>query len=126
MKGFTKEDSSRIGFATSCLFYEAIDLAEMHQWILRLMEEPASSPPPYLVDLLEFSAPLSHIYKVIGFVPHWPQPDDAKEALFGIAFKRGRQPYDCPIDRETAIRKLNQFPQVESTFRAEFPFIEFK
>jgi hypothetical protein len=126
MKGFTKEDSSRIGFVTSCLFYDALDVTEMQQWILKLLEETDSSPPLYLVELLEFDAPLAHIHKVIGFVPHWPFSEDAKEALFGIAFKRGRQPYGCPISRETALHKLTKYPQVESTFRAELPFIDCK
>lgn len=123
MNGFTKDNSTRIGFAISCLFTSALDLKEMQQWILKLLQEPDSSPPTYLIDLLDFDSPLAHIFKVIGFVPHWPFSEEARLALYGIAFKRGRQPYDCPLSREEAIQILAQFPEVESTFRAEFPFL---
>ncbi len=108
---------------TSCLFYDALEIEGMHQWILRLLENPGNPLPAYLIDLLDFEAPLSHIFKVIGFVPHWPFSEDAKDALYGIAFKRGRQPYDCPLTREQAIQKLNQYPEVELRFRTEFPFL---
>jgi len=122
MKGFTREDSGEIGFVTSCLFTDAVDTKEMQQWILKVLEKSESSYPTYLIDLLDLNVPL-HIFKVIGFVPHWPFSEDARLALWGIAFKRGRQTYDCPVSREEAIRTIAEYPEVESKFRAEFPFL---
>lgn len=125
MAGFTKNDSGRIGFVTSCLFAQALDVEEMKQWATNMLAGSEESPP-YMVDLLEFNSPLADIFQIIGFVPHWPYSEDAELALYGLAFKRGREPYDCPLDRGTALKKLEQHPEVESTFCAEFPFIAYK
>lgn len=124
MRGLTKDDSERIGFVTSCLFGQALDIEEMKQWVTNLLAAEQDTPL-YLIDLLDFKGPLSDIFKVVGFVPHWPFGEDAELALYGIAFKRGRQPYDCPLNREEALQKLAQYPQVESAYRSEFPFIAF-
>src|SRR5262245_5426791 len=118
--GLTKKDSSRIGFVVSSLFSEALNVSEMHEWITHVMGSEATTPG-YLFVLFEFRGPLFKIYETIGFVPHWPYTDDEKLALLGIAFKRGREPFDPPIDRETALKKLHQYPHIEERFRATFP-----
>jgi hypothetical protein len=122
MNGLTKNDSEQIGFATACLFAEALNIDELHQWILLILESQADTPP-YLLELLEFSGPLFKIYKIIGFVPSWPGTQDEKLALFGIAYKRGREPFQCPLTREQALAKLEEFPNVRAVFSKMFSFI---
>lgn len=121
-QGLTKDDSSRIGFVMSCLFTRALSLDEMKQWAICVYEEN-ESPPLYFIDLLEFKPPLSNIFKIIGFVPHWPYGEEARQALYGIAYMRGRQSIDCPISSDEALEIMRQYPQVEERFRKEFPFI---
>lgn len=123
MNGLTKEDSSTIGFVTSCLFAQALDISEFQKWVTHVLETETSPVPVYFTELSGFSGPLCKIYKAIGFVPHWPFSEDEKLALVGIAYKRGHEPFDCPIDRETAAEKLKQYPHVEERFRSAFPFL---
>jgi hypothetical protein len=122
VNGLTKNDSERLGFVISCLFKGAIDVAEFHRWVTMIFEEDGT-PPGYMVDLLEFKGPLASVFKVIGFVPHWPYSEDEELALFGITFNRGRTRFECPLSTEEAIEKLRQFPRIEKRFRSEFPFI---
>ena len=123
MNGMTKEDSGTIGFVTSCLFAQALDISEFQKWVAHVLETETTPTPGYLIELSEFSGPLYQIYKAIGFVPHWPYSEDERLALFGIAFKRGRQPFDCPLDRPTAAQKLKQYPHLEERFCSTFPFL---
>lgn len=122
MKGLIKSDSDRLGFMASCLFAGAIDIEEMRQWVAALFEEEGT-PPSYLVDLLEFNGPLLSIFKVIGFVPHWPYTKDEEKALLGITFKRGRSRFESPLTPEQAFAKLEKYPRIEARFRLEFPFV---
>lgn len=124
MSGFTRENSERIGFAVSCLFTQALSVSEMRQWAVKVLEE-LDNPPPYLVDLMDFDAPLGKLYEIIGFAPHWQHSDEARLALYGIAHKRGRQAFDCPLSREEALQILAQHAEVETRFRNEFPFVSF-
>ena|ERR1700761_3155662 len=122
MKGLTKDDSATIGFVTACLFAGAININEFSQWVLFVVENQKEIPS-YLLDLLDFKEALFKIYKVIGFVPPWPGTEDEKLALLGIAYNRGREPFQCPLKREEAVEKLRQFPSVQQTFVETFPFL---
>jgi len=122
MSGLFKEDSGRIGFVISSLFAGALDLDELQKWAIGVLARE-QDPPLYLVDLAEFNDAIYKIYKVIGFVPHWPHPADQKDALIGIAYKRGRVLGDSPLSREQALQKLVNCPHIEAAFRTEFPFV---
>lgn len=122
MEGLTKDDSGRLGFVVSCLFSQALTLEEMKLWLLRVYEEPGN-PPLYFIDLLDFNQPLAHIFKTIGFVPHWPHSEAAEEALYGIAYHRGHELFDCRLTREQALAQLEQHPYITAKYREEFPFI---
>ena len=124
MSGLTKGDSDRIGFVISSLFAGAVDLKELQEWAVGVLTQEQDTPL-YLVDLAEFNDAIYKIYKVIGFVPHWPHPGEQKDALTGIAYKRGRVPGDSLLSREQALQKLADFPHIEAAFRAEFPFVKF-
>lgn len=123
MEGLTKDNSARIGFVVSCLYAEALNIEEMKQWVMQIYEG-SETPPTYFVDLLDFKPPLYTITKVIGFVPNWAYSEDEELALFGIAYLRGRVPYDCPLSRDEALLKLKSHPAIEQKFRAEFPFVD--
>jgi hypothetical protein len=75
-----------------------------------------------MIDLLDFNEPLFKLSKVIGFEPHWPGTEDEELALFGIAYKRGRIPFQCPLSSEEAIAKLDLYPSIKATFVKYFPF----
>jgi hypothetical protein len=122
MNGLTKNDSNEIGFVTTCLFAQALDIDELHDWISLVLGSRVNTPS-YLLDLLEFKGPLFKIYKIIGFVPPWPGTDDEKLALFGVAYQRGREPFQCPLSRDEALAKLKEFPNVRLTFAKTFPFL---
>jgi hypothetical protein len=117
-------DSDQIGFVVSCLFYQAINKDELHKWTYEVIKK-YDELPIYIYDLAYFDEPLFHISKVIGFVPHWPFSLEDKQALDGIAYKRGVEPYDCPLTKEEALKKLEECPHIEKKFREIFPFIEF-
>ena len=85
--------------------------------------EEVEHPAPYLIDLMEFDGALGQIYEIIGFTPYWEHSDDARLALYGIAYRRGLASNDTPIKREEALQKLREHPEVEKRFHAEFPFI---
>ena len=122
MAGLSKEDSSRIGFVVSCLFAEAINLHEFRQWVTTIYEGETEIPT-YMVDLLDFNGPLFKLSKVIGFEPHWPGTEDEELALFGITYQRDRIPFQCPLNREEAIAKLERHPSIKETFIKNFPFL---
>ncbi|MBP7867409.1 MAG: hypothetical protein KA419_15865 [Acidobacteria bacterium] len=121
MKGFNRNDSSELGFAVACLFHGAITLNEFHRWVESVLVM-SSEVSPLLVDLLDFNGPMTRIFKVIGFVPDWPFPIEAKAALLAIAYQRGTPPEDCKISSTEAEEIRNRFPQVETRFKEMFPF----
>ena len=117
-----KENSATIGFVVSCAFAGAINTKEIQAWADHVLVT-ADSCPPYLVDLSTFDEPLSHIYRVIGFVPHCGLSDTERDALVGIAFVRGREQVEPIPTREQALAALAGHPHVLARFRDAFPFI---
>ena len=84
----------------------------------------SDSLPTYLVDLSAFDEPLSHIFKIIGFVPHCDLSDPERDALVGITYARGRSRYEAEPTRDKALAMLALHPRVLARFRDTFPFIE--
>ena len=119
----TKDNSATIGFVVSCLFAQAISKDELRAWVDHIFTI-TDSPPTYLVDLGIFDEPLSHIFKVIGFVPHCDLDDSERNALVGIAYSRGRSRFEPEPTREQALAALKLHPEVLARFCATFPFIE--
>jgi hypothetical protein len=124
--GLDREDSETIGFVTKSLGCEAIDVDELHQWCYALMQQHnVGDLPSYIFDLAEFAGPFAKIFKLIGFVPDWGGTTRDVAALYGIAVKRGREPMDWPVKPETALRALEERPELEALFRQTFPFISY-
>jgi hypothetical protein len=121
--GFDKNDSRRLGFVTACLFAGAVNVGDVRNWAVDVLAREEGSAP-CLIDLCEFDDSPFKIYKVIGFVPLWSYSEDQRLALFGIAARRGREPFDWPLTVDEAVEKLAQHPEIEAAFRTEFPFLE--
>lgn len=118
----TKENSTTIGFVVSCIFAGAIEKRELQAWADNVLVS-SDSYPLYIVDLSTFDKALSHIFRVIGFVPHCDLSDTEKDALVGIAFVRGREQFDPAPSRDQALAALSAHPTVLARFRETFPFI---
>jgi hypothetical protein len=120
------ENSETIGFVASCLFASAIDVSELHDWCVYVIgQNDVGSIPSYLLDLMDFDQPLAHLYKVIGFVPVWNHTDDEANALYGIAIQRGRELFDPPISKQSALASLKRSSAIVERFRRTFPFIKY-
>lgn len=124
MSGLVKEDSGEIGFVMSCLFNQAIDFAEMKEWCCAVVCTH-DEYPDYIFDIIDFKGSIAHLFNIIGFTPHWPFSQSAEEALFGIAYKRGVDVYDCPISTKQASNRLASYPAIEHRFKEVFPFITY-
>jgi hypothetical protein len=122
MPFLTKENSATIGFVVSCIFTGAIDKQELRAWADHVLMTTETSPL-YIVDLSTFDEPLTHLFKIIGFVPHSGLSDEEKVALAGIAFMRGHEQFEPLPTREEALAALARYPQVLTRFRETFPFI---
>lgn len=121
MSGLEKNDSDRIGFVCACLFHQALDISELNRWAEVNYD---AGYPDYMLDLIAFDAPLFHLSKVIGFAPVWNRSMEEEKALYGIAYGRKDQLFDCPISRLEALKCLNDNPHILDRFKKEFPFIK--
>ena len=122
--GLTKEDNRNIGFVISGLYRDAIDYSDLREWCFYVVSLiPVEECPAYIFDLMDFEGPLAKITKVVGFTPDWNLTPEMEAALFGIAIKRGRQPYDMPITEASALAALDSCKEVVEQFRENFPFI---
>jgi hypothetical protein len=121
----TKDNSTTIGFVVACLFAQAISKDELRAWTDHIFAT-TDSQPAYLVDLCTFDEPLSHLFKVIGFVPHCDLSGSEDDALVGIAYARGHSRFEPEPTREQALAALKSHPNVLARFHATFPFIEFQ
>ena len=120
--GFDRSDSGRLGFAIGAVFDQAITLAEFRRWAEDVYVN-SDSAPLFLLDLSEFTGPLSHIFRIIGFVPHWPFAEADKKALIGIAYLRNQASIDVQYSREECLSRLKSSSVVRQTFEKEFPFV---
>jgi len=117
-----RDDSATIGFVVACLFRDAINLEELRAWADHvLLSAPAY--PNYITELSLFDGYLKDIYQVIGFVPSRGLSASQALAVVGIAFARGREPFDPPAPHSEALAALRQHPEVLSEFRSTFPFL---
>lgn len=122
MNGLTKDDSGLIGFVVSAVFNEAITIDEMKKWAeLTIMQD--ENIPLYIYDLVDFSEGLADIYEVIGFAPEFPYDDSEDQAVLGVAFLRGIEPYESNISKKEALEAMEKYPHILNDFRKIFPFI---
>ncbi|HEV2454150.1 MAG TPA: hypothetical protein VGY98_07805 [Verrucomicrobiae bacterium] len=125
LPALTKDNSTTIGFVVACLFAGAINKRELRTWTDHIFAS-TDSQPKYLIDLCTFDGLLSHIFGVIGFVPHCDLSESEKDALVGIAYVRGHSRFEPEPTREQALSSLRRHPEVLARFRMTFPFIEFQ
>jgi hypothetical protein len=118
----SRENSSDIGFVVACLLAGAIDRGELQAWADHVLVTTESCPP-YIGDLSTFDEPLSHIYRVIGFMPISGLADSEQFALIGIAIVRERGRFELMPTGEQALAALAKNPQIMTRFRTTFPFI---
>lgn len=125
MRAITREKSDELGFVIACLFKQAISLQELRLWCYEIIRENETFPD-YIFELANFDASKAKIYNIIGFYPSWPCSEESKAALYGIAFERGFNVYDCPISKEIVISLLDKNYDILDLFYSTFPFIDYR
>ncbi|MEM9804843.1 MAG: hypothetical protein AAF959_06150 [Cyanobacteria bacterium P01_D01_bin.56] len=126
MNGFHKEDSSVLGFLKNCLFRECLLNKELRKFFEILIEEhDVDKLPVFVFDLVDFDEGPADFAVTLGFSLVSEYSEDERDALYGITYKRGIEPYDCPFTKKQALKKIEQYPHIEQKFRELFPFIEF-
>ena len=79
--------------------------------------------PDYIMDLITFDAPRSHIYEALGFSPGRTFSAHECDAIQGLAYLRNRLAFEAP-NRDRALQALQQNPSVGAEFAAIFTFIQ--
>lgn len=111
-----------MAFVITCMFCGAISKEELNVWCAEALS--LDKAPAYIYDLMEFQDEIFKVYKVIGFVPYWEHSDIDEYALYGVAVRRGFEPYDMPLTPSEALAHLEASPDIENSFREVFPFIK--
>lgn len=122
----TKEDSTDIGFAVTCLIAGVITFEEFKDWLYFVIER-SEEAPSYFFDILDVKEKFDFTLKVskyLGFWAAWNATDHELDALQGIGFRRFPEFHSDASQREEALRMLAENPHVEKQFREMFPFIE--
>ena len=119
-----KENSEDLGFAISCFFKGAITADEFKKWLeIVLMDTPTEELPNYFFDLVD--ADQGHIANDIGYTPRFNLSRYEKYALEGIAYiRKVRSLSDMVVKEETALKALQNNPQILERFKKFFPFVE--
>lgn len=111
-----------MAFVITCLFCGAIRKDELNLWCAQALS--LNNAPVFLYDLMDFHDEIFKVYKVIGYVPHWEHAEDDENALYGIAVRRGFEPYDMPLAPDEALACLEASPDIERLFGQVFDFIK--
>ena len=119
-----KENSEDLGFALACLDYQAITIEELKKWLdIVLMDTPTEELPNYFFDLID--GDVFDIFKNMSYVPHSSLSRYEKYALEGIAYiRKVRSLTDMLAKEETALKALQNNPQILERFKKFFPFVE--
>ncbi|MDM3888420.1 hypothetical protein QSV36_22860 [Pseudomonas sp. BCRC 81390] len=110
-----------MAFVITCLFCGAISRDELNAWCAQALS--LDNAPVYLYDLMDFHDEIFRIFKVIGYVPHWEHTEDEEYAIYGIAVRRGFEPYDMPLTPDKALACLAAKPDIEQLFGQVFDFV---
>lgn len=111
-----------MAFVMTCLFCRAISRNELNFWCTQALS--LNNAPAFLYDLMDFYDEIFKIYKVTGYVPHWEHTEDDEHALYGIAVRRGFEPYDIPLTSNDALACLEASPDIERLLGQVFDFIK--
>ena len=119
-----KENCEDLGFALACLDYQAITIEELKKWLdIVLMDTPTEELPNYFFDLID--GDVFDIFKNMSYVPHSSLSRYEKYAVEGIAYIRKIRPLtDMLAKEETALKALQNNPQILERFKKFFPFVE--
>lgn len=110
-----------MAFVITCLFCGAISRDELNVWCAQALS--LDNAPVYLYDLMDFHDEIFRIFKVIGYVPHWEHTEDEEYAIYGIAVRRGFEPYDMPLTPDKALACLAAKSDIEQLFGQVFDFV---
>lgn len=111
-----------MAFVITCLFCGAISRDELNLWCAQALS--LNKAPVFLYDLMDFHDEIFKIYKVIGYVPYWGHAENDERALYGIAVRRGFEPYDMPLTPDEALVCLEATPDIARLFSQVFDFIK--
>ena len=119
-----KENCEDLGFALMCLSYQSITIEELKKWLdIVLMDTPTEELPNYFFNLVD--ADQGHFANDIGYTPGSTLSRYEKYALEGIAYIRKVRPLiDMVVKEETALKALQNNPQILERFKKFFPFVE--
>ena len=119
-----KENSRDLGFALTCLAYQAITIEELKKWLdIVLMDTPTEELPNYFFDLID--GDVFDIFKNMSYVPHDNLSRYEEYAVEGIAYIRKVRPLtDMLAKEETALKALQNNPHILERFKKFFPFVE--
>ena len=119
-----KENSEDLGFVLMCLAYQAITIEELKKWLdIVLMDTPTEELPNYFFDLID--GDVFDIFKNMSYVPHDNLSRYEEYAVEGIAYIRKVRPLiDMVVKEETALKSLQNNPQILERFKKFFPFVE--
>ncbi len=122
----TKQNSSDIGFSSSSLIAGALTFDESKEWIYYVIEH-SDEVPNYFFDILDLKERpdyTRHIREVLGFRPSWGVTEEKMAALIGIGYKRFPEYSMDNASKASAIKALEESPDIDARFRSIFPFIE--
>lgn len=123
--GLSKDSYDIIGFVIACLYSGAITDDDLKKWSENVIRDnDVSETPDYIFELVDFDGDRLNILNLIGFPFEWKASKSQKNALYGIALKRGEDLGD-DCTQSVAMKSLEKHPEVESRFRETFPFIDF-
>lgn len=123
--GLNKDNYDVIGFVIACLYSGAITDDDLKKWSENVIRDnDVSETPDYIFELVDFDGDRLNILNIIGFPFEWKASKSQRNALYGIAFKRGEDLGD-DCSQSVAMKSLEKHPEVELRFRETFPFINF-
>ncbi|QXN63889.1 hypothetical protein [Serratia fonticola] len=123
--GLSKDSYDVIGFVIACLYSGAITDDDLKKWSENVIRDnEVSETPDYIFELVDFDGDRLNILNLIGFPFEWKASKSQRNALYGIALKRGEDLGD-DCTQSVAMKSLEKHPEVELRFRETFPFINF-
>lgn len=120
-----REDSTDIGFATSCLTASVLTFEEFKDWLNEIICA-TDDYPHYIFDILDLEKKFDytlHVRRILGFQPGADLSQDEYRAVSGIAYKRFSGHRSDIARKDTAVAALTRQPQIEAMFRELFPEI---
>lgn len=125
LNGLIKGDSDTLGFVIASLYSGAIKNEDLRTWAIGIIRDnEVDDIPDYIFELADFNDRRTTLSKLIGFSYGWKSTKSQRNALYGIALKKGEDLGEECLPK-VALEALKKHPEVEERFRETFPFIEF-